>query len=316
MFHVNPATGKAGKCTAKKGGCPFGSVDEHFTSAEAARSAYEKSMAGKEHKPVTKPAGAVDGRSVRGDWADIELYRNRIEKHDEVFVHPQGKIAIISDDTGRMSVYKAGKKASTSGTQDDLRNGRGAWKRVKDTHDRLMSSEDYNKQFGNTASSSNPPVTARATANIAAGYPADSQLDASKRRTIKQSTPSSNWRYTSKDPASILPVDEMANPHKDFKSSYWLTGWNSPAKDGSASLDISTFEVWSSVNDSGHVVHKLVTTSGNTVSPLGSESYFAHDQTGARMGKRWTMIGAFKAEEGGEAFGEIPDKKMPINTYK
>lgn len=43
MYHVNEA-GEAGVCRAVKGECPFGSLDEHFTSLEAARASYEQSM--------------------------------------------------------------------------------------------------------------------------------------------------------------------------------------------------------------------------------------------------------------------------------
>jgi hypothetical protein len=42
-FHINPKTGEPGKCSAENGNCPFGSADEHYTSAEAARTAFEKS---------------------------------------------------------------------------------------------------------------------------------------------------------------------------------------------------------------------------------------------------------------------------------
>lgn len=44
-FHINPETGEAGKCRAKNGNCPFGSADEHYPTAEAARDAYETSQA-------------------------------------------------------------------------------------------------------------------------------------------------------------------------------------------------------------------------------------------------------------------------------
>ncbi len=44
LYHVNPKTGDAGECRSKKGKCPFGSADEHFTSKEAARAAFEKRM--------------------------------------------------------------------------------------------------------------------------------------------------------------------------------------------------------------------------------------------------------------------------------
>lgn len=40
MYHINPKTGEAGLCKAKTK-CPFGGVEEHFTSAEAARADYE-----------------------------------------------------------------------------------------------------------------------------------------------------------------------------------------------------------------------------------------------------------------------------------
>lgn len=42
-FHIN-GNGEAGACRAEKGGCPFGSESEHFTTPEAAREAYEARM--------------------------------------------------------------------------------------------------------------------------------------------------------------------------------------------------------------------------------------------------------------------------------
>jgi hypothetical protein len=40
-YHINPKTGEPGKCSAKNGGCPFGGENEHYTSPEAAREAFE-----------------------------------------------------------------------------------------------------------------------------------------------------------------------------------------------------------------------------------------------------------------------------------
>jgi hypothetical protein len=51
-YHVNTQTGEAGKCSATKGKCPFGSAEEHFTSAKAAREAFEKTQAGSFKKPT------------------------------------------------------------------------------------------------------------------------------------------------------------------------------------------------------------------------------------------------------------------------
>lgn len=45
MYHVNPKTGEPGTCKAMKS-CPFGGLDAHYTSEEAARAAYEKSQEG------------------------------------------------------------------------------------------------------------------------------------------------------------------------------------------------------------------------------------------------------------------------------
>lgn len=46
-FHINN-NGEAGACGAVKGNCPFGGPDEHFTSAGAAREAYEKKQSAEE----------------------------------------------------------------------------------------------------------------------------------------------------------------------------------------------------------------------------------------------------------------------------
>lgn len=41
LFHINPDNGDVGACAAKNGKCPFGNDDEHYTSSESAREAYE-----------------------------------------------------------------------------------------------------------------------------------------------------------------------------------------------------------------------------------------------------------------------------------
>lgn len=41
VYHINPDTGNPGACKAKPGQCPFGAEDQHFSSKEAARTAYE-----------------------------------------------------------------------------------------------------------------------------------------------------------------------------------------------------------------------------------------------------------------------------------
>ena len=41
-FHVNPKTGNPGRCSAIKGGCPFGGEQKHFKSKEEAHEAFEE----------------------------------------------------------------------------------------------------------------------------------------------------------------------------------------------------------------------------------------------------------------------------------
>lgn len=50
MYHITDK-GEPGVCKAQKGGCPFGSPDEHFNSASQARYAYEARMNGEQ--PIT-----------------------------------------------------------------------------------------------------------------------------------------------------------------------------------------------------------------------------------------------------------------------
>lgn len=53
-YHVN-AAGEAGPCRATKGGCPFGGEDEHYSSPEAARAAFEESMENGSQVRYTRP---------------------------------------------------------------------------------------------------------------------------------------------------------------------------------------------------------------------------------------------------------------------
>jgi hypothetical protein len=50
LYHINPSTGDPGNCHAAKGNCPFGGIDDHYTSSESARRAFEaKSEDAKAH---------------------------------------------------------------------------------------------------------------------------------------------------------------------------------------------------------------------------------------------------------------------------
>lgn len=82
VFHINPETGRAGKCSAGQGNCPFGGSESHFTSAEGARQAFEKTMAGQEFNKVSDSEKRVQTRINSGD----------LQNGDPVFVtSPDGR---------------------------------------------------------------------------------------------------------------------------------------------------------------------------------------------------------------------------------
>ncbi len=85
LFHVNPETGNAGKCSASKGKCPFGGDNEHFTSAEGARAHYEQIQSSKPQLTGSYAAGEpvtydFPERNLALAEAAIEKANKRLEK--------------------------------------------------------------------------------------------------------------------------------------------------------------------------------------------------------------------------------------------
>ena len=72
-FHINPATGEPGKCSAVVKSCPFGGESEHYESKDAARKAYETSMAG---ASFTKTSRTVMGVPVPERFYHLTPRRN------------------------------------------------------------------------------------------------------------------------------------------------------------------------------------------------------------------------------------------------
>lgn len=53
-YHISPTTGRANKCSAQTGNCPFGGEQDHYATKEQAREAYEKDMSANTFAPVRK----------------------------------------------------------------------------------------------------------------------------------------------------------------------------------------------------------------------------------------------------------------------
>lgn len=75
-YHINPKTGNPGACNAQHA-CPFGGAEDHYSSEEKARAAFELSMAADTFKqdPMEQPSlpglefdGEVELHSVQGPW--------------------------------------------------------------------------------------------------------------------------------------------------------------------------------------------------------------------------------------------------------
>lgn len=92
-FHVNTA-GNAGECRAQKGGCPFGSADEHFSTAEQAREHFEKNMA---EKTIATQKPSAPRFKVRGSFEPgqikVESLPKEMRNHETITL-PAGRYFI------------------------------------------------------------------------------------------------------------------------------------------------------------------------------------------------------------------------------
>jgi len=86
-FHIN-GKGEPGACKATSGNCPFGEIEDHFDSPEAARAAYERSMA---NHPAGK--GRKQTSSSLAVYGSLtETTRAKIAKAQELFDKSEKKM--------------------------------------------------------------------------------------------------------------------------------------------------------------------------------------------------------------------------------
>lgn len=74
VFHVNER-GEAGRCSAKPGNCPFGGVEDHFTSLRDASLAYERSMSEStfsSKKKITLSSNLGSAQVLDGDLSNSQ----------------------------------------------------------------------------------------------------------------------------------------------------------------------------------------------------------------------------------------------------
>lgn len=81
-YHINDK-GDAGECKAAAGKCPFGDDDKHYTSAGAARAAYEELMAQRERQAKL----AYVKKRFELHWRDLTAHeRGLLERQDTAVV--------------------------------------------------------------------------------------------------------------------------------------------------------------------------------------------------------------------------------------
>lgn len=104
-FHVNPETGEPGRCRATEGYCPFGDADQHFSSADEARNAYEAQMADYEDYRES-PLGKLDsiaGKAVTKLRSAITRAVDWMDDHPKIVI---GGVAVIAAAAAAVVAYK------------------------------------------------------------------------------------------------------------------------------------------------------------------------------------------------------------------
>lgn len=100
-FHINPATGEPGKCSAENGGCPFGGEDNHYTSKEAARAAFEKTQEGAVFAMSLKDMNAQAKTTTDGAMIKSLIAAARIEPSQTSQRTPTLKLPTLSPSSRR-----------------------------------------------------------------------------------------------------------------------------------------------------------------------------------------------------------------------
>jgi hypothetical protein len=114
-FHTNPETGDTNKCTAKEGGCKFGSDAPHFESKAEAQNAYEVKMSSETFNASSRVIAPKDSlRRLPGDklsYADnAKALKDRAillrEADEDVRILSSGAVGISSrwDDSSAIVV--------------------------------------------------------------------------------------------------------------------------------------------------------------------------------------------------------------------
>jgi len=316
-YHVNPETGRVNICRAKVL-CDFavdGVAPPHYSSKEEAKAGSEQTLEEKFNplqQKLSKKSSTKDSSKnveTRFPKVDPDNLPEQLEPHrsivfsdytENIFYNAQGKAAFI-DYNGKLTVYKKDGKVDNNSSLhkkdiDELKNSSriGGWHQVEKPSNDNLSVEDNEEVI-------------RMEHVRDSGYPLTTHLNPDPDQDyLKFIEPRKN-KYGVSSPSAILHTETSANPHESLKNNEFL---------GDIWDDDMSVEVWQDRYNSKRTI--LVATSGNHVYKPGSTGSFIGDQSRRGIGNNngWMNIGSFHSKEGGEAVGEIPNKKMPLYTYK
>lgn len=149
LWHINRDELIVESCSAP---CVLGlSAGDHFTTEFAAQCELGELQEKQETQKAKRSTTARKNNKTNADghkiaqWASPDDIRSYAGLNDEVYVHPQGKFAVITL-FGSMAVYKGNRAAKTGGSVADIRSGRGSWVLAKAAGDYLRS-DTYEKRF-------------------------------------------------------------------------------------------------------------------------------------------------------------------------
>lgn len=86
-FHIRPKTGDPGLCRAKPGNCPYGGEDAHYTTADEARAAFEKSSHSFSESELQETIEFVKAAEVReGDFYEGSIVKSAGRASGQVMI--------------------------------------------------------------------------------------------------------------------------------------------------------------------------------------------------------------------------------------
>jgi hypothetical protein len=184
-FHINN-NGEAGACSAVKGNCPFGGPSEHFTSASAAREAYEKKQT-----EESDSFSATD-KLVEEFGKDSAAFRSWGEIHRDFKTNTDGvRRVMVMSSRGSTLIPWQGPKAL---------------ERYEDTLKKIEVMEKQQKLAANPPSSFAGYTPAMNPIDIKKIYPGERYYDLEGTAYVVESVENSVGKVT------MNPLDDNGNP--------------------------------------------------------------------------------------------------------